>query len=359
MVTSGTSTRRLMLGRPSGFLNLGSAGAGGGVSSGLSFFLGSAMDPLSPPGPPAAGAVWSGCGWPAAGCWVCCAAPRACSCASTRGLAVSAQTARNAATSETFCKTFSPRRSMFISTSRAHKNRRFASPAARGNGTAPGVSKATSLAELAPPRAIVPCSLYSYIDVRTSLQASLGAGPKLACAFAFVLAATPGALLAQTATAAAGPPQNPAIFPLGEVHRGLTGTAWTVFEGDTPEPMQVEILGVLRGARGPGQDMILARLHGAKPEYTGVVEGMSGSPVYIDGKLLGSLSYRIGIFSKEPIAGITPIKDLLEVRDLAAHDSQLREAASTSPAIAAPTALASLLAAPGTAAASFGSAALS
>jgi hypothetical protein len=78
----------------------------------------------------------------------------------------------------------------------------------------------------------------------------------------------------------------------------------------------VEILGVLRGARGPGQDMILAQLHGAKPEYTGVVAGMSGSPVYIGSKLLGSLSYRIGQFSKDPIAGITPIAQMLEVRDL-------------------------------------------
>ena len=69
------------------------------------------------------------------------------------------------------------------------------------------------------------------------------------------------------------------------------GTAWTVFTGTKPEPMQVEILGVLRGARGPGHDMILAQLHGAKPEYTGVVAGMSGSPVYIGNKLLGSLSY--------------------------------------------------------------------
>jgi hypothetical protein len=99
------------------------------------------------------------------------------------------------------------------------------------------------------------------------------------------------------------------------------GTAWTVFEGTAPEPMEVEILGILRGARGPGQDLILARLHGAKPEYTGVVAGMSGSPVYIDGKLAGSLSYRIGQFAKEPIAGITPIAQMLEVRDLPPADS--------------------------------------
>jgi hypothetical protein len=98
------------------------------------------------------------------------------------------------------------------------------------------------------------------------------------------------------------------------------GTAWTVFEGTKPEPMQVEILGVLRDARGPGHDMILAQLHGAKPEYTGVVAGMSGSPVYIGNKLLGSLSYRIGQFSKDPIAGITPIAQMLEVRDIGTGD---------------------------------------
>jgi hypothetical protein len=103
------------------------------------------------------------------------------------------------------------------------------------------------------------------------------------------------------------------FFPLKEVQRGLIGTAWTVFTGNQPEAMQVEILGVLRGARGPGHDMILAQLHGAKPEYTGVVAGMSGSPVYIGNRLLGSLSYRIGQFSKDPIAGITPIEQMLEV----------------------------------------------
>ncbi len=95
--------------------------------------------------------------------------------------------------------------------------------------------------------------------------------------------------------------------------------------------MQVEILGILRGARGPGQDLILARLHGDKPEYTGVVEGMSGSPVYIDGKLAGSLSYRIGQFTKEPIAGITPIEQMLEVRDVPIPNAQV-DAQSTPPA---------------------------
>jgi hypothetical protein len=133
-------------------------------------------------------------------------------------------------------------------------------------------------------------------------------------------------VLAQTApekaAPLAGPPTGGGFFPLSEVHRGLKGTAWTVFTGTTPEAMEVEILGVLRGARGPGHDMILAQLHGAKPEYTGVVAGMSGSPVYIGNRLLGSLSYRIGMFSKDPIAGITPIEQMLEVRDLPINSGQ-------------------------------------
>jgi hypothetical protein len=127
----------------------------------------------------------------------------------------------------------------------------------------------------------------------------------------------PGAMQAQSGAASPGPPPSSGgIFPLSEVRQGMTATAWTVFKGSKPEAMEVEILGVLRGARGPGQDMILVQLHGAKPEYTGVVAGMSGSPVYIGDKLLGSLSYRIGQFSKDPIAGITPIEQMLEVRDL-------------------------------------------
>ena len=119
-----------------------------------------------------------------------------------------------------------------------------------------------------------------------------------------------------TAVLLPSPPAGPAkFFPLAEIHRGLHAVAYTVFEGVKPEPMDVEILGVLNDAIGPGQDMILARLQGKKAEYTGVVAGMSGSPVYIDGRLVGAISYRIGQFSKDPIAGITPIEQMLQVRD--------------------------------------------
>ena len=102
-------------------------------------------------------------------------------------------------------------------------------------------------------------------------------------------------------------------MPLDQIHEGMKGIALTVFQGVKPESMDVEVLGVLRNVNGPKGDIILIRLHGTKPEYTGVVAGMSGSPVYIDGKLAGALAFRIGEFSKEPIAGVTPIEEMLEI----------------------------------------------
>ncbi len=109
---------------------------------------------------------------------------------------------------------------------------------------------------------------------------------------------------------------NVQILPVSQVKAGMHGVAYTVFEGTTPEPMDVEVLGVLHNMAGPKSDVILARLHGKKVEYTGVVAGMSGSPVYIDGKLVGAIAYRIGEFSKEPIAGITPAGTMLEIDDI-------------------------------------------
>jgi hypothetical protein len=106
------------------------------------------------------------------------------------------------------------------------------------------------------------------------------------------------------------------VFPLAGIHAGLHGTAYSVFQGDVPESFGVDVLGILRNAEGPGEDLILARLTGANVEYTGVVAGMSGSPVYIGGKLVGAIAYRIGSFSKEAIAGITPIAEMLTVRDM-------------------------------------------
>lgn len=93
----------------------------------------------------------------------------------------------------------------------------------------------------------------------------------------------------------------------------MEGTAYTVLEGSTPQAIGVHVLGVLRDAIAPGKSMILVQLEGSQIQYTGVAAGMSGSPVYVDGKLLGAIGYRIGQFSKEPIAGVTPIAQMLHV----------------------------------------------
>jgi SpoIVB peptidase S55 len=105
-------------------------------------------------------------------------------------------------------------------------------------------------------------------------------------------------------------------IPVDQIHAGMRGIALTVFQGTKPESMEVEVLGILKNADGPKGDVILVRLGGAKAEYTGVVAGMSGSPVYLDGKLAGALAFRIGEFSKEPIAGVTPIAEMLEISAL-------------------------------------------
>jgi hypothetical protein len=105
---------------------------------------------------------------------------------------------------------------------------------------------------------------------------------------------------------------SPPIFPARDLRPGLKGVGRTVFQGDKIEEFQVEILGVLKNAVAPKRDVILARLSGGTLDKTGVVAGMSGSPVYIDGKLVGAVSLSFP-FSKEPLAGITPIEQMLSV----------------------------------------------
>jgi hypothetical protein len=139
-------------------------------------------------------------------------------------------------------------------------------------------------------------------------------------------------------------------IPVSQIHAGMRGVAYTVFQGVKPEPMDVEVLGVLHNVNGPKGDVILVRLHGAKVEYTGVVAGMSGSPVYIDGKLAGALAFRIGEFSKEPIGGVTPIADMLEINAL--DKSPVEEVSAIKPVV---TNAAGRTAAPGDASALPGS----
>ncbi|HEX3101048.1 MAG TPA: hypothetical protein VHQ01_04625, partial [Pyrinomonadaceae bacterium] len=103
---------------------------------------------------------------------------------------------------------------------------------------------------------------------------------------------------------------EPQLFPLAEIKEGMRGTAKTVFHGAASEEFNVEILGVLPNWIGPRQDMIVGRLSGANAERTFVFAGMSGSPVYIGGRLVGAISYSFP-FAKEPICGITPIEQMI------------------------------------------------
>ncbi|MBA3335078.1 MAG: hypothetical protein H0T08_05640 [Acidobacteria bacterium] len=105
---------------------------------------------------------------------------------------------------------------------------------------------------------------------------------------------------------------NTQFFPLSELREGMKGTARTVFRGSEPEEFNVEILGIVPGAIGPKQDMIVGRISGGSSDRTSVFAGMSGSPVYLDGKLLGAISYSFP-FSKEPICGITPIDQMITI----------------------------------------------
>jgi hypothetical protein len=109
----------------------------------------------------------------------------------------------------------------------------------------------------------------------------------------------------------AGPVQ---IMPLDQVKPGMKGIAWTVFQGTVPEAVPVEIMGRWKNQLGPNQDVILAKM-GGKAAQTYVAGGMSGSPVYIDGKLIGAVSLRVGQFSVDAICGITPIEQMLEISE--------------------------------------------
>lgn len=104
------------------------------------------------------------------------------------------------------------------------------------------------------------------------------------------------------------------ILKSSELKPGMKATAWTVFEGSEPEAVPVEIIGLWKNAWGPKQDIILAKM-GGKALRTGVAGGMSGSPVYVDGKLIGAVALRISVFSPDAICGITPIELMLEIKD--------------------------------------------
>jgi hypothetical protein len=112
-------------------------------------------------------------------------------------------------------------------------------------------------------------------------------------------------------------PATTPLMPLEEVRPGMIGVGRTVLQGTELQEFKVHILGVLKNVQGPRRDLILARLEGAGLEESGVAQGMSGSPVYVDGRLIGAVSYSIGAFATEPIAGITPIGQMKDATTVA------------------------------------------
>ncbi len=104
------------------------------------------------------------------------------------------------------------------------------------------------------------------------------------------------------------------LMPVDSIEPGMTGVVRTTFHGTEVEEVEAEVLGVMRSALGPNIDLVLIRLRGERMQFQGVANGMSGSPFYIDGKLVGALSIRIGLFAKEPIAGVTPIADIVDTQ---------------------------------------------
>ena len=140
------------------------------------------------------------------------------------------------------------------------------------------------------------------------------------------------------AVAAEAPPARPKagkveIMPLRDVKPGMKGTAWTVFQGAEPEPVPIEIIGLSKNMWGPNQDVILGKM-GGKAIRTNVAAGMSGSPVYINGKLVGAVALRLSVFSPDAICGITPIELMLEINDF---DKSRPEDAHTPEKLQTPT----------------------
>jgi len=111
----------------------------------------------------------------------------------------------------------------------------------------------------------------------------------------------------------------------------MKGVVHTILEGDTIEQIEMEVLGVLPNTLGPKQDIILVKLLGKRAEFTGVVAGMSGSPAYVDGRLLGALSLRFGSFSKEALAGVTPIQNVFDADRSSAVGTQRAAASADAP----------------------------
>ena len=120
------------------------------------------------------------------------------------------------------------------------------------------------------------------------------------------------------------PPDNPEVIPMSEIHEGMEGVGYTVIHGTNVEPFKVKVLSVLRKMWN-GSDAILIELEGLNLEHSGTVAGMSGSPIYFDGKIAGALAFGWN-YAKDPIAGVTPIEEMYKLY----NDTNVSKVASIS-----------------------------
>ncbi len=132
----------------------------------------------------------------------------------------------------------------------------------------------------------------------------------LLCTLALGTVTALGASLPATSARAEGNGPGQATIGVGEIHEGMKGYGLTVFHGTEPERFDVEVLGVLHNFR-PGQDLILIKTPHPRLDVVKTVAGMSGSPIFLDGRLAGAYAYSLGSFEVEPVAGVTPIAPML------------------------------------------------
>ncbi len=143
-------------------------------------------------------------------------------------------------------------------------------------------------------------------------------------------------LSAAPAFRASAQPATGGVLPLTEIRAGQAGEVWTVFQGTRPEPFSVEVSGIIINALGPGKSIILCRLTDPRVRDMGAVAGMSGSPLYIDGKFAGALSYQLQTFETERFAGFTPAADMSEVSDRVGAEAPAEPPAAPAPPAANP-----------------------
>ena len=128
-----------------------------------------------------------------------------------------------------------------------------------------------------------------------------------------ILAATALATAAVLSAQPAWDLADESIMQVDEIKQGMAGEVRTVFQGTRIESFSVRVTGILNNGLGPGKDLIICELTDPRVQASGAVAGMSGSPLYINGRLAGALSYQLQRFETVRFAGFTPIRDMLEV----------------------------------------------